>query len=119
MAAVWLRATIIRATVKLQQHVACDTKSREIENYITVETKARSTFYSKQHGSGYTGKNIRNMSQGYPRYSHGSTNIKISQGRTKKRGNIKRQGQATMDHLNLLSSKSRPKRKKPKKETHQ
>jgi hypothetical protein len=41
-AAAWLFATIIQATVKIQKHVETELRAKEIENAITVETKARS-----------------------------------------------------------------------------
>lgn len=42
IAAAWLMATILPATVKLQQHVEHDIRAKEIESEITVETQARS-----------------------------------------------------------------------------
>jgi hypothetical protein len=41
-AAAWLFATIIPATVKIQKHVERGMRAKEIENAITMETKARS-----------------------------------------------------------------------------
>jgi hypothetical protein len=41
-AAAWLLATIIPATAKIQKHVEKELRAKEIENAITVETKARS-----------------------------------------------------------------------------
>jgi hypothetical protein len=41
-AAAWLLATIIPSTVKIQKHVEKELRAKEIENAITVETKARS-----------------------------------------------------------------------------
>jgi hypothetical protein len=40
-AAAWLKTTIYTATVKLQQHVECNIRAREIKNEITIETKAQ------------------------------------------------------------------------------